>query len=64
MKSFWKRLIYFKSFLSLFGRIQCCPNKRIYVGALSRELFLGYNETCKTNTKNEWLDLHKTILIL
>ena len=37
MKCFLKRLIYIKKkFLSLFGWMQCCPNKRIYIRALSQ----------------------------
>ena len=31
--------------------MQCNPNKRIYIRALSQELFLGLNETCKSNTE-------------
>ena len=31
--------------------MQCCPNKGIYIRALSQELFSGLNETCKFKTE-------------
>ena len=44
-------VLYKNKFLSLFGRMQCCPNKGIYIRALSQELFSGLNETCKFKTE-------------
>ena len=38
--------------ISLFGRMQCCPNRGIYIIISSQELFVELNETCKSNTEN------------